>query len=67
MSCDNCHQSAKSKDEQLDTIERTAKAEAIRQQAPMAVYQEAGEWTYGNAFDVFRSGKVVRNVVSQYL
>jgi radical SAM superfamily enzyme len=62
--CIGCSVKMNDRDKQQAIKNATEHAEAHN--IPVAIYQEAGEWKYCNAFDAYRNGYPVVQVVSKH-
>jgi radical SAM superfamily enzyme len=62
--CIGC--AVKNNDRDKQQAIKNAIEHAVAKNIPVAIYQEAGEWKYCNAFDAYRNGYPVEQVVSQH-
>lgn len=62
MSCVTC--ATKTKDQRYEQALKDATDHAQQNKIPVAIYQEAGEWKYCNAFEAYAAGYPVIQVVS---
>jgi|GEM_PF-4351587 len=65
--CQTCGPAGKQQeDEGLSKILIKAKADAKKEQKPMAVWKGEDGWTYGDAFTAYANRCPIATVVSQY-
>jgi radical SAM superfamily enzyme len=62
--CIGC--TVKTNDRDKEQAIKNATEHAMAQKIPVAIYQEAGEWKYCNAFDAYRNNYPVVQVVSEH-
>lgn len=64
MSCENCFQGAKGKDEALSVVRVSAREKAIESGSPIAIVSENSEWVFYDAFYAYSNNLQVKEVVS---